>query len=138
MQNTFSQSGNDSKWFLKKSFFKIGMWHSRPPRAPPPFMANAILNFHFDFLNPSLIGNIFLILRNCITQMFHFRDQKSCCRLFSSLASYGLQCSLTNVRNSCRVFGSSLKKCENFVHAVDLIIQYIYKSYKLPYQYKLS
>ena len=31
------------------------MWHSRPPRDPPPFMANAILNFHFDFLNPSLI-----------------------------------------------------------------------------------
>ena len=55
MQNTFSQSGNDSKWFLKKSFFKIGMWHSRPPRDPPPFMANAILNFHFDFLHPSLI-----------------------------------------------------------------------------------
>ena len=55
MQNTFSQSGNDSKWFLKKSFFKIGMWHLRPPRdPPPPFMANAILNFHFDFLTPSL------------------------------------------------------------------------------------
>ena len=54
MQNTFPQSGNDSKWFLKKSFFKIGMWHSRPPRDPPPFMANAIFNFHFDFLNPSL------------------------------------------------------------------------------------
>ena len=31
------------------------MWHSRPLRDPPPFMANAILNFHFDFLNPSLI-----------------------------------------------------------------------------------
>ena len=30
------------------------MWHSRPPRDPPPFMANAILNFHFDFLTPSL------------------------------------------------------------------------------------
>ena len=30
------------------------MWHSRPPRDPPPFMANAILNFHFDFLNTSL------------------------------------------------------------------------------------
>ena len=30
------------------------MWHSRPPRDPPPFMANAILNFHFDYLNPSL------------------------------------------------------------------------------------
>ena len=25
---------------------------SRPP--PPPFMANAILNFHFDYLTPSL------------------------------------------------------------------------------------
>ena len=56
MQNTFSQSGNDSKWFLKKSFFKIGMWHSRPPRdPPPPFMANAILNFHFDYWHTSLI-----------------------------------------------------------------------------------
>ena len=30
------------------------MLHSRPPRDPPPFMANAILNFHFDFLHPSL------------------------------------------------------------------------------------
>ena len=25
------------------------------PSRPPPFMANAILNFHFDFLHPSLI-----------------------------------------------------------------------------------
>ena len=25
-----------------------------PSRPPPPFMANAILNFHFDFLKPSL------------------------------------------------------------------------------------
>ena len=25
------------------------------PSRPPPFMANAILNFHFDFLTPSLI-----------------------------------------------------------------------------------
>ena len=30
------------------------MWHSRPVSTPPPFMANAILNFHFDFLNTSL------------------------------------------------------------------------------------
>ena len=31
------------------------MWHSRPPRdPPPPFMANTILNFHFDYWNPSL------------------------------------------------------------------------------------
>ena len=51
MQNTFSQSGNDSKWFSKKSFFRIGMWNSRPP----PFMEKTILNFHFDYLHPSLI-----------------------------------------------------------------------------------
>ena len=63
MQNTFSQSGNDSKWFLKKSFFKIGKWQTRPPRDPPPFMANAILNFHFDFLNPSL-SDILLCLNS--------------------------------------------------------------------------
>ena len=38
--------------FLKtKSFFRIGMWHSRPP----PFMEKTILNFHFDYLTPSLI-----------------------------------------------------------------------------------
>ena len=30
------------------------MWHSRPPRDPPPFMANAILNFHFDYPHTSL------------------------------------------------------------------------------------
>ena len=29
----------------------------RPPRDPfPPFMANTILNFHFDYWNPSLIS----------------------------------------------------------------------------------
>ena len=33
------------------------MWHSRPPRDPtPPFMANAILNFHFDYWHTSLIS----------------------------------------------------------------------------------
>ena len=30
------------------------MWHSRPPRDHPPFMANAILNFHFDYWPTSL------------------------------------------------------------------------------------
>ena len=60
MQNTFSQSGNDSKWFSRKSFFKIGIWHSRPPRDPPPFMVNTILNFHFDYWHTSLNHNIVL------------------------------------------------------------------------------
>ena len=63
MQNTFSQSGNDSKWFLKKSFFKIGKWHPRPPRDPPPFMANAILNFHFDYLTTSLRDIAYMYIR---------------------------------------------------------------------------
>ena len=49
MQNTFSQSGNDSKWFLKKSFFKIGKWHSRPPRDPPPLHGKCHLKFPFWF-----------------------------------------------------------------------------------------
>ena len=52
MQNTFSQSGNDSKWFLKKSFFKIGMWHSRPPRDPPPLHGKNHLKFPFWFFEP--------------------------------------------------------------------------------------
>ena len=49
------------------------MWHSRPPRDPPPFMANAILNFHFDFLTPSLMWNFeqfsSLITHCCIPQV---------------------------------------------------------------------
>ena len=51
MQNTFLQSGNDSKWFLKKIIFQkryVAL------ETPPPFMANTILNFHFDYWNTSL------------------------------------------------------------------------------------
>ena len=58
MQNTFSQSGNDSKWFLTKIIFQnryVAL--ETPSRPPPPFMANAILNFHFDFLTTSLMNN---------------------------------------------------------------------------------
>ena len=35
---------------LKKTFFRIGTWNSRPP----PFMEKNIWNFHFEYLNPSL------------------------------------------------------------------------------------
>ena len=48
MQNTFSQSGNDSKWFSKKSFFRIGMWNSRP--APPSWKNH--LKFPFWLFEP--------------------------------------------------------------------------------------
>ena len=43
------------------------MWHSRPLWDPPPFMANAILNFHFDFLHPSLIFSLVLCWPMCWT-----------------------------------------------------------------------
>ena len=36
--------------FLKKSFFKIGMWHSRPPRDPPPLHGKCHLKFPFWLL----------------------------------------------------------------------------------------
>ena len=39
------------------------MWHSRPP----PFMAKAILNFHFDYLTPSLM------LKRSIQKMYDLR-----------------------------------------------------------------
>ena len=35
---------------FKKSFFRIGMWNSRPP----PSWKTTILNFHFDYLNTAL------------------------------------------------------------------------------------
>ena len=61
-KHVFSQ-GMILKGFKKKIFFKIGMWHSRPPSRPPPFMAKTILNFHFDYLNPSLSLRILTVLR---------------------------------------------------------------------------
>ena len=72
MQNTFSQSGNDSKWFPKKSFFRISMWNSRPP---PPSWKKTILNFHFDYRNPSLAaikGNCHVIFVYRIFRMHIF------------------------------------------------------------------
>ena len=36
MQNTFSQSGNDSKWFKKNHFQKRYVALETPPRPPPP------------------------------------------------------------------------------------------------------
>ena len=62
--------------FNKNHFFKIGMWHSRSPRDPPPFLANAILNFHFDYLNPSLTPSVGVLsvapalLKACVYNSF--------------------------------------------------------------------
>ena len=40
---------------FKKIIFQNRYVALETPSRPPPFMANAILNFHFDFLTPSLI-----------------------------------------------------------------------------------
>ena len=69
MQNTFSQSGNDSKWFLIKIIFQNRYVALETPSRPtPPFMANTILNFHFDYLTPSLSVHLELLYHN----KFHY------------------------------------------------------------------
>ena len=39
---------------FKKIIFQNSLMANETPSRPPPFMANAILNFHFDYLNTSL------------------------------------------------------------------------------------
>ena len=53
MQNTFSRSGNDSKWFLKKIIFQNTLMARKNP-APPSSWQIPISNFHISFLNPAL------------------------------------------------------------------------------------
>ena len=85
------------------------MWHLRPPRDPPPFMANTILNFHFDYLNPSLIFTAFGESRSSLTleTLFcsplqntnypssqslnkHFKTSKESCCSSKLLSMFGL------------------------------------------------
>ena len=63
------------------------MWHSRPPRDPPPFMANAILNFHFDYLNPSLILPINCLLDREAKLLMKMEDRKQMSTLKEELSS---------------------------------------------------
>ena len=91
---------------LKKSFFKIGMWHSRPP-LDPPVMANAILNFHFNFLHPSLtqICGKSAYISN---QYDVWSSPEACCNVsFVSLAR--LRCVCTFIR---RLFIGKLNMVE--------------------------
>ena len=69
MQNTFSQSGNDFKWFSKKSFFRIGIWHSRPPR-DPPFHGKCHLKFPFWFFEPLPYSFTYLVSKNLSYKSF--------------------------------------------------------------------
>ena len=48
----FHSQGMILNGFYKNHFSKQVCGTRDPLETPPPFMANAILNFHFDFLNP--------------------------------------------------------------------------------------
>ena len=69
MQNTFSQSGNDSKWFLTKIIFQNRYVALETPSRPPPSLhGKCHLKFPFWFFDsvPSLDiwkRNIFLKLK---------------------------------------------------------------------------
>ena len=50
MQNTFSQSGNDSKWFLTKIIFQNSLMANETPSRPPPLHGKCHLKFPFWLL----------------------------------------------------------------------------------------
>ena len=87
MQNTFSQSGNDSKRFLTKIIFQNRYVALETPSRPPlPFMANAILNFHFDFLNTSLMQNFVRGISHAADCAFLWAKQRvrtTFCKIYS-------------------------------------------------------
>ena len=98
-------------FFKKKTIFRIGMWHSKPPRdpTPPPFMANAILNFHFDFLTPSLSQhtkrsptyrmNIALTQKHTKRPNFERGAYSTLCRMRVKHTDVPCLCLFTNVRS---------------------------------------
>ena len=115
----FSQSGNDSKCFFKKSFFRICMWNSRDP---PPFMEKSILDFNFDYLNPSLrcccwwVANVFLAFNVLIwtEQMAEYKNfqtkrrnspQKTIC-LFCTILTTMFCCVIRRLFTSFRSNGT--------------------------------
>ena len=89
MQNTFSQSGNDSKWFLTKFIFQnryVAL------ETPSRLMANAILNFHFDFPHTSLIAPHIIRPYQIVC---HFCQPEN----YHLLTSRGFGCYLSTSRN---------------------------------------
>ena len=69
-------------FFFLKSFFKIGMWHSRPPRDPPSLHGKYHLKFPFWLLAPfpkwSLqIVHLELFLKNCLRMFCVELEEKS-------------------------------------------------------------
>ena len=50
MQNTFSQSGNDSKWFLKNHFSEYVCWTRDPP---PSLKKSSLISILIIWLSPT-------------------------------------------------------------------------------------
>ena len=61
---------------LKKIIFQNRYVALETPSRPPPFMANAILNFHFDYLTPSLMVTTVWTL-SCFPHLFSIPFIKS-------------------------------------------------------------
>ena len=47
---------------LKKIIFQNRYVALETPSSPPPFMAKTILNFHFDYWNPSLMSQPYITM----------------------------------------------------------------------------
>ena len=74
MQYTFLQSGNDSKRFSKRSFFRIGMWNS----SPPPLHGKNHLKFPFwlfEYLPYSLLLSIWSKKMQPTTLTYAFKQK---------------------------------------------------------------
>ena len=64
---------------FKKIIFQNSLMANETPSRPPPLMANAIKNFHFDFPHTSLTTNLSihnvqeLVLTMNLLQIYHHR-----------------------------------------------------------------
>ena len=81
VQNTFWQSGSDSRWFLNNYFSKY-----LNGTRDPPHMEKSILNFHYDYWNPSLKTLQELRMLFCRTLLIdkrhsiqNFQNVPNCC-----------------------------------------------------------
>ena len=122
MQNTFSQSGNDSKWFSKKSFFIIGMWNWTPPH----FMEKTILNFHFDCLNPSLI-NLQTVTTSLTMPRCHLQNSGAT-KVYVIIEINKTQLSTLHISAFFHIWGDLLRSVRHIKNEVKLNFQETCKS----------
>ena len=89
---------SDSRWFL--NIFFLSKYPNGSRDAPPPhtFMAKSILNFHFDYWNPSLRQP------QCLTQVY--RRLQACCCL--QLVEHK---SLEEAREPNKIYARFLNSC---------------------------